>query len=306
MGKLPIILNQYANIVMSNKAKALQRYLKIDNRMALAKLPQVEKQHRLNWTQFKILAAILSEESKNSDKEQLSPRKWGKYRINIKDLVEMVGVSTSGSSVNYVAEILSAIVGKVLVIPKTYDQELGEDCFVVIPPFSQAEYDGVDKEVFFTLNPELVPYLQNVRKQFTLAPIKELISLPSIQSGRMLLLLHYCKGFNSAEKRTFVVKWLLEYFNVPSEQTWRNTWLQLRDLKEAIVKYTPWSFEFVFIKDPRDMRKVLAVRIDRIKYNGVSYQKTKLLKKLTDRPPRKKQPPPPFDPCEYLDGEETY
>ena len=112
-------------------------------------------------------------------------RDFQKYRVTIKELAKFVGLEKNKNVYRQIAEATGGMVGRLVEIGSLEDDE-----YLQVSLVSSAKYKIGQGFVDLSIDPELMPYLLDLKANFTKAYLRDLMSMKSAYSIRLYDLLN--------------------------------------------------------------------------------------------------------------------
>lgn len=221
--------------------KALDLVMDRNKQLVIKSNFLVEASYRLSSIEQKIILTLATK-IKNTDKE------FQKYFFNLGELGNFLELKTNADYV-YLREVTKNLLSKVLTIKK-------ENSILQTHWLESVEYFESQGEVALNFNPELKPFLIQLKNNFTKYQLKYAIQLKSLFSIRVYELL---KQYEKISHRDFLLKDLRERLGIKNEEypfygnfKAKVLLVAQKELKEK----TDISFEFEEIKIGRGVGKI--------------------------------------------------
>ena len=203
----------------------------------------VEASYKMTLAEKRLVCLLAS-------KIHMQDEDFKKYKIKILDLAEFVGLR--GSYVYTQTEQLTKkLISRVLTLPKPPDRK------IQVSFLSSAEYQKGQGSVKLCFDPEMKPFLLQLKGQFTNYFLKHIANLRSVYSIRIYELL---KSYQRFGRKEFTIEFLKTTFQISSDQ-----YTQYNHFKERILHpaqkelrdHTDIYFEFEEIKKGRKVNSIL-------------------------------------------------
>jgi hypothetical protein len=208
----------------------------MDKQLVVKSNALVEASYRLSSVEQKIILTLATK-IKKDDKE------FREYYFNLRSMAKFLGLN-SNSDYDYLRQVTKDLLSKVIIL-KT------DDALLQTHWLESVKYFDNNSKVGLRFNPELKPFLLQLKKNFTKFQLKYAIQLKSKFSIRIYELLKQYEGIGS---RLLSLEDLREYLGVQPDE-----YSLYGDFKRKILKVaqkelnakTDISFEFEEIKTGR-------------------------------------------------------
>lgn len=216
----------------------------MDKQMVIKSNVLVEASYRLSSIEQKIIL-ILATKIKKDDKE------FREYYFNLRSMANFLGLN-SNSDYEYLREVTKNLLSKVIEI-KT------EDALLQTHWLESVKYFDNNSTVELRFNPELKPFLLQLKKNFTKYQLKFAIQLKSKFSIRIYELLKQYEGIGS---RLLCLEDLRKYLGIRADEyslysNFKNKVLKVA--KKELNAKTDISFDFLEIKTGRKVTDIKIV-----------------------------------------------
>lgn len=227
----------------------------------------IEARYTMTVPEIRIFLLTLTQIQRDDDDFEL-------YRIRVRDLIDASG-NSSESIYNEMDELTNKLMQRYLTIRNG-------NKFKKIAFASYVEYDGDKGEIEFRPDPALKPHLIDLKKQFTIVDIRNVLALSSTHYIRIYQLLKQYENIPTKERIIDVneLKEMLGLKNQYKNFSDFERFVLLRAQK-SLTKKCDITFEFERIKKGR---KVIAIKF--------------FIKRLREAPLPKVPPPTLFDDIE--------
>ena len=128
-----------------------------------------------------------------------------------------------------------------------------ESGYKTIMPFPTLDFNIKEKKITVKINEDILPLLNDLKKQFTLYSIDEFIALESKYSKRMFQML---KQYEAIGKRNFTVEFLKNVLVADYQRFYDLEKNVLQKVKEDINKKTSLKIDYIKHKDGRKIKSV--------------------------------------------------
>lgn len=138
-------------------------------------------------------------------------REFQKYRVTIKELARFIGIEKNKNIYHELAIATKGMVGCVIEIG-----EIGEGRLLQMGLIRLVEYRYGEGFIDISVNPELLPYLIELKANFTTAYLRDLMAMRSVYSIRLYDLLNQ---YRKIGKRTLEVEEIKRIFKIEEKYT---------------------------------------------------------------------------------------
>ena len=146
----------------------------------------IEARYRLTLQEQRILLWLFSEIGPED-------RDFKKYRVRIADLAKFIGISDGGGRLyREIAEVTGRLCKRGIVL-----EDIGRNVTTQATWIASAEYHWNEGLVEICLAPALMPYLLDLKKNFTTVALKYAIGMKSTYAVRIYELLKQYQGIGS-------------------------------------------------------------------------------------------------------------
>lgn len=128
-----------------------------------------------------------------------------------------------------------------------------EEGYQSIMPFPTLDFNIKEKKVKVKINEDILPLLNDLKKQFTLYSIDEFVALESKYSKRMFQML---KQYEAIGKRTFTIEFLKTVLNTDYKRFYDLEKNVLKKVKDDINKRTSLKVDYIKNKEGRKIKSV--------------------------------------------------
>jgi len=187
----------------------------------------LEGNHRFNLTETKLLLAVIAQ-IKRDDTE------FHDYRVHIRGFLELMKVQPK--SYNHIRKVCRLFKAKVIEI-KT------DDGYLITSYFSDIQVYDHHGYIDFTISPKMKKYLLQLRDNFTIFDIRNIINCKSVYSIKIYQLL---KQFEKIGTRSFTVDELRKMLGLPDGY---KRWGNLKDriinvAQKELLDFSDLYFEY--------------------------------------------------------------
>lgn len=172
------------NLICQESATNPKNKLKIANELIIAK-------YQLKLLATKLWFAILST-LKDSDTN------FFKYKFKVRDLAQTAGISVKKGYVKITVDLLDEVASQRIQIFKRTDIDFEKSQFIKASMLSSIEYLG-NGEIEIVIDPKLHDYFFQLKNNFTVLELQELLSFDSIYAIRIYQII---RQYGSIGKRT--------------------------------------------------------------------------------------------------------
>jgi len=205
----------------------------------------IEASYKLSLNEQKFVL-LLASKIKPSD-EDFHP-----YKISISDFLNFLEIKTH--SYDRLDQIIDTLMGKKMKISFLDDE--GKQNILNVNWISSTKYRVGDDSIGIRFDPELKPFLLQLKKRFTSYRLRDVIQLRSSFSIRIYELLKQYEGLG---ERTIEVQKLREMLGVEPEQYSLYANFKMRVIlpaKKELAEKTDLSFDFEEIKESHAVKKL--------------------------------------------------
>jgi len=223
----------------------------------------VNAKYKLNTSEIKFILAGITQI--NADDEDFK-----EYEIRVSELEEILQAEQNETRLKQFAKKL---LSKPLEIPT-------DKGFMIFNWFSKIQYIRGEAKFIVRIDPDLKPYLLNLKKRFVKYNLRYILPMTSNYSIRLYQLL---KEYEKLTKRTFTVEELQEILQVPKSLKRYDNFKRkvLKVAEKELIEYADIFFEFEEIKQGRKVTKIL-FRIKPNPDNRANKSKNKLFDDTPD------------------------
>jgi len=223
----------------------------------------VNAKYKLNTSEIKFILAGITQI--NADDEDFK-----EYEIKVSELEEILQAEQNETRLKQFAKKL---LSKPLEIPT-------DKGFMVFNWFSKIQYVRGEAKFIVRIDPDLKPYLLNLKERFVKYNLRYILPMTSNYSIRLYQLL---KEYEKLTKRTFTVEELQEILQVPKSLKVYADFKRkvLKVAEKELIEYADIFFEFEEIKQGRKVAEIL-FRIKPNPSNRPNKTKTKLFDDTPD------------------------
>ena len=217
--------------------------MKKDNVIVSQSNKLIEASYKMTLAEKRVICLLASKINRQDED-------FKKYKIKISDLAEFIGLK--GSYIYTQTEQLTKkLISRVLTFKESPEVK------VQVSFLSSARYHQGKGTVELCFDPEMKPYILQLKGQFTNYYLKHIARLRSVYSIRIYELL---KSYQRFGRKKFTIQELKTIFQMPSNQYTRYSHFKGRILQPAqkeLREHTDIYFEFEEIKDGRKVNAIL-------------------------------------------------
>ena len=199
----------------------------------------VNAKYKLNTSEIKFIMTALCQINAN-DKD------FSEYEIKVSELEEKL---QSEQNETRLKQFAKRILSKPLEVPT-------DDGWIVFNWFSKIQYIRGKSKFIVRIDPDLKPYLLQLKKRFVKYNLKYILPLTSNYSIRLYQLL---KEYEKLTKRTFTLEELQELLQVPKSLKIYNRFKEkvLKVAEKELIENCDIFFEYEEIKQGRKVNEIL-------------------------------------------------
>ena len=175
----------------------------------------IESRHRMTMSERRFILWNIAQISK--DDSSFRP-----YEISVRDYFDVIGLQQISNPYEVVRKMHDRLTSRNVGIE--YTDQKGRPAFVYMPWFSELEYR--DGKIFSLLNFKLVPYLLQLKQDFTSIALEQAMILDGFYTGRMFDLL---SQYLAVGRRRLTAEFIRERFNIQDKYPY------FKDLRARIV-----------------------------------------------------------------------
>jgi hypothetical protein len=217
--------------------------MKKDNAIVSQSNKLIEASYKMTLAEKRVICLLVSKIHRQDED-------FKKYKIKISDLAEFVGL-TGSYIYTQTEQLTKKLISRVLIFQKTPNRK------VQVGFLSSAEYWQKQGIVELCFDPEMKPFLLQLKGQFTNYYLKHIARLRSIYSIRIYELL---KSYQRFGRKKFTIEHLRTIFQIPPDQYTQYNYFKRRVIlpsQQELRDQTDIYFEFEEIKEGRKVTAIL-------------------------------------------------
>jgi plasmid replication initiation protein len=162
--------------LLSNKTDRIEENLKFNSELVVQHNNLIESKYRLSLQEKRLMLFLMSKIKKNDNS-------FRKIEISIPELANIMELN-SKNMYRDMAKVTKTMIGRVLSI-----RNLDENSLLQVPWIASAQYLYGNGKIVIRISEELAPYLLQMKNQFTVIKLSDLMKFKSIYSLRIYELL---------------------------------------------------------------------------------------------------------------------
>jgi len=179
-------------------------------------------------------------------------RDFQKYRVTIKELARFVGLQKNKNIYQEIAKATEGMVGRVVVIRDTKN----DTDFTQVGLIRMAEHKIASGYIDLSINPELMPYLLDLKANFTTAYLRDLLAMKSAYSIRLYDLINQ---YRKIGERVIEITDLKEILGIEKKyKDYKN--LKARVIVPAVEEINARTDLLVSYTERKNVRTVTALK----------------------------------------------
>lgn len=218
---------------------------KIENKLVVKHNKLIEFKGRMTLNELKLFSLIVA------DIREQQERQFEEYKIDISVLKE---ITKDKNFYEYIKEVALKLENKRIIVEGINEKK--KKYFTTIRLINKPRYTEGDYRLTVDLDKDLIPYIIDLKKNFTRYEIENILRLKSTYSIRLYELL---SQYKSVKKRDLDIEDLRGYLGIEEDEYNRFTNFENRVLKVAkkeINKHTDLQINYEKIKQGRKITKI--------------------------------------------------